>query len=138
MPTTSIGNHGYSVLKEELTSTEITKHVVTSTVKPFTNTLTMEMRLPFSGVFRKQKKVISSQFYGIKEFGPPESVKIDPGEDAPELHREIKRQTVTSVKAFQDATLDRETGGGIISVPCGYGKTVLALYLAAQMGKKTL
>ena len=34
--------------------------------------------------------------------------------------------------------LTPEYGGGIISVPCGYGKTVIALYIAAKLNLKTL
>ena len=30
------------------------------------------------------------------------------------------------------------SGGGLISVPCGYGKTVMGLYILAQLGVKTL
>jgi superfamily II DNA or RNA helicase len=139
MPTTSIGNHGYSVLKEELTSTEITKIRRDLTVKPFTNTNYGNEAPPFPVYSESKRKLYLPRFYGIKEFGLPKSVKIDPGEDAPmNFTGKLKDKQLPIVKAFQDATRDRETGGGIISVPCGYGKTVLALYLAAQMGKKTL
>ena len=31
-----------------------------------------------------------------------------------------------------------DIGGGIISVPCGYGKTVIGLYLASVLKVKTL
>ena len=128
-----------AVLKEELTSTEITKIRRDLTVKPFTNTNYGNEAPPFPVYSESKRKLYLPRFYGIKEFGPPKSVKIDPGEDAPmNFTGKLKDKQLPIVKAFQDATLDRETGGGIISVPCGYGKTVLALYLAAQMGKKTL
>ena len=32
----------------------------------------------------------------------------------------------------------KEKGGGIISVPCGFGKTVLSLYLISKLKKKTI
>ena len=32
----------------------------------------------------------------------------------------------------------KEKGGGVISVPCGFGKTVLALYLVAALKVKTI
>ena len=35
-----------------------------------------------------------------------------------------------------EAAHDR--GGGVISVPCGFGKTVLALYLVAALKVKTI
>ena len=37
-----------------------------------------------------------------------------------------------------DDDYTKQTNGGIISVGCGFGKTVLALYLATQLKKKTL
>ena len=139
MKTTSIGNHGYSVLKEELTSSEITKIRRDLTVKPFTNTNYGNEAPAFPVYSESKRKLYLPRFYGIQEFGQPKTVKINPGEDAPmNFTGKLKDKQLPIVKAFEDATRDRETGGGIISVPCGYGKTVLALYLAAQMGKKTL
>ncbi len=139
MKSTSIGNHGYSVLKEELTSSEITKIRKDLTVKPFTNTNYGNEAPPFAVYSESKRKLYLPRFYGIKEFGSPKSIKIDPGEDTPMVFTgKLKDKQLPIVKAFTEATEGRETGGGIISVPCGYGKTVLALYLAAQMGKKTL
>ena len=40
------------------------------------------------------------------------------------------------VKKFIKAA--KEVGGGVISVPCGFGKTVLALYLVAALKVKTI
>ena len=139
MKSTSIGNNGYSVLKDELTSSEITKIRKDLTVKPFTNTNYGNEAPAFAVYSESKRKLYLPRFYGIKEFGAPKTVKIDPGEDAPmNFTGKLKEKQFPIVKAFQDATKDCNTGGGIISVPCGYGKTVLALYLAAQMGKKTL
>ena len=108
-------------------------------MKPFTNTNygNEAPHLPFYS--ESKRKLYLPRFYGIKEFGPPKTIKIDPGEDAPmEFTGKLKDKQLPIVKAFTEATEGRQTGGGIISVPCGYGKTVLALYLAAQMGKNTL
>ena len=32
----------------------------------------------------------------------------------------------------------KDRGGGIISLPCGFGKTVIALYIACQLKLKVL
>jgi len=42
------------------------------------------------------------------------------------------------VDTFINSVNEIEGGGGIISVPCGYGKTVLALYILTKLKVKTL
>ena len=47
-----------------------------------------------------------------------------------------KPKQVPIVNAYLEAA--EKQGGGIISVPCGYGKTVIGLYIAAKLGVKTM
>ena len=47
------------------------------------------------------------------------------------------------IKAFLDTcdpkgSLSSQSFGGIISVPCGWGKTIMALYILSQLKRKTL
>ena len=82
----------------------------------------------------KVRKLSSLQYYGIKEYGYPilESIKVN-------LDVEFKGlpdKQLPTVDAFNNAK-DKFIGGGIISVPCGYGKTVLGLYSATLLKLKT-
>ena len=45
------------------------------------------------------------------------------------LQQPIAKQCISKIKNL---------GGGIISLPCGYGKTILAIYIACQLKRKVL
>ncbi len=50
--------------------------------------------------------------------------------------KELREKQLKIVKKCEKKII--KEGGGIITLPCGYGKTVVALYLAAKLGLKTL
>ena len=51
---------------------------------------------------------------------------------------------ITKLRSEQEPIINKcidtikKDGGGIISLPCGFGKTCCALYIACQLGLKTL
>jgi superfamily II DNA or RNA helicase len=134
-----IGNSGYTVLKENLTSQQITKIRKDLTVKPFVNASFGVEAVPFAIYMESKRKLYLPRYYGIEEFGYPTSFKINKGTDIDvEFKGTLKDKQLPIVKAFTEATKDKYIGGGIISVPCGYGKTVLGLYFASMLKLKTL
>lgn len=136
---TNIGKNGYSVLKEELTSSEITKIRKELTVKPFVNTNFSPDSVPFAVYSESKRKLYLPRFYGEKEFGLPEKVSLpEPEVVSMTFTGSLKPKQLPIVDAFMKTINDKKVSGGLISVPCGYGKTVLALYLAAQLNLKTL
>ena len=136
---TSIGKHGYSVMKDELTSTEINKIRKDLTVKPFVNASYGGDAASFAVYGESKRKLYLPRFYGVSEFGNPKSVKLETPETVEmKFTGSLKPKQLPIVKAFMDCISGLESAGGIISVPCGYGKTVLALYLASKIGLKTL
>ena len=42
------------------------------------------------------------------------------------------------LKSCEKGTYSAQSYGGILSLPCGFGKTVIALYLISKLGKKTI
>lgn len=86
--------------------------------------------------------------YGLKEFGEADEERIPPGEPAPRLafRGSLRPLQVEAVEAFMKTIGPNGVGtptpthpqGGILSLYCGAGKTVIALYLAALLGRKTL
>jgi superfamily II DNA or RNA helicase len=74
------------------------------------------------------------RFYGESHFGTPSINKLDPGLpiDIP-FNGSLREEQVPIQKLFLD-----QKGGGIISLKCGGGKTVLALSIIATLQKKTI
>ena len=114
-------------MKDELTSTEINKIRKDLTVKPFVNASYGGDAASFAVYGESKRKLYLPRFYGISEFGNPQSVKLDTPESVEmNFTGSLKPKQLPIVKAFMDCISGRESAGGIISVPCGYGKTVLS------------
>lgn len=78
--------------------------------------------------------------YGLSLFGPPSQNKLSKGEDAPGLifHGQLRDEQRGPVEAFIRAANDPCKMGGIVSLQCGGGKTVIGLYLAAHFKKRAM
>ena len=93
-------------------------------------------------VFRENaSKIYLPQFYGIERYGMPKN-KLSFGDT-------ISVPFVKPIRDYQEAIIDvylrhishpkeERTGGGILEVPCGRGKTVMALKIISILSKKTL
>ena len=134
---TSLGNRGYTILKEELNSKELFSLRADLTVKPFVSQDYGAQAVPFPVYCESKRKLYLPRYFGLKRFGKPLINKINDGEKVTmEFPLKLKPKQEPIAEAFLKAAHD--TGGGIISVPCGYGKTVIGLYLASKLGVKTL
>lgn len=135
----TVGNNGYTVFKDSLTNQQINKIRKDLTVKPFVNASFGVEAVPFAIYMESKRKLYLPRYYGISEFGYPNSFKINKGEEINiEFKGTLKDKQLPIVEAFTEAVKDKYIGGGIISVPCGYGKTVLGLYFASILKLKTL
>ena len=118
------------------------------TVKPLTNEA-IGIPSPSFKVFRvvkgatsqpKVDSVLVPRYYGSERFGTPAGDARPPHVGAPGIVftgrlREATRQPeafAAGVKAFE------EKGGGVLSLPCGFGKTTVALALSAQLKTRTM
>ena len=134
---TSIGKRGYSILKEELSSSQIQKIRKDLTVQPYVNPNFGAKASPFPVYCESKRKLYLPRYYGIKNFGLPKTDKLGNGETIDvEFPFDLKPKQEPIVKKYLETA--KEIGGGIISVPCGYGKTVIALYLIAHLKVKAL
>ena len=54
----------------------------------------------------------------------------------------LRENQLKPVEAFLNSckpgTYTAKSNGGILSLPCGYGKTICSLYILSKLGKKTL
>ena len=143
-----LSKRGYWVFKEDVgakTEAELKKEL---TMVP---KATSNMPLPkgASGaegfeVWRETAtKLYIPKYFGLRKYGVPprENVTIDPGVPLGEGVKfacSLREEQKVPIKAFLDAARDPSKMGGMLSLPCGFGKTVMALHLIVELGVKTM
>jgi len=111
------------------------------TVEPKQNTmLSNEENRAFPVYRENSKKIYIPRCLGFEMFGLPKHDTIHEGIDCPNLifKGNLRSEQMSPVNAFIEAAKDPLRRGGIISVGCGFGKTILSLYLTCVFKKKTL
>lgn len=91
-------------------------------------------------------KIYVPRFYGIKRYGLPDISELSEGEDIDiSFVKELRDYQTNVVNIYLkyvntpiSMTSDECGNGGILELPCGYGKTVLSLKIIAELKKKTL
>jgi superfamily II DNA or RNA helicase len=97
--------------------------------------------VPSFPVYRENsKKFYMPRAFGMDWMGAPTVDVVPEGADCPRLvfRGGLREEQLVPVRMFLEATQDPTKRGGIISVGCGMGKTVMGLYAACQLKKKTL
>ena len=137
---TSLSRQGYSIKKEyydekdlnivrkELT-VEVQNHMFDH-IEPKKYTLYRE----------NQTKLYLPKYYGLQRFGIPERNIINQGESRPNMNfvGTLRDYQIQQVDAFLNACDDPIKMGGIVSIGCGGGKTVIAINIACRLKLKTL
>lgn len=139
----SLTNRGYGLVKSNFSLEEIERLKQKLTVKPFNMMETEAQKENASTTFtlymESSQKLYIPKAYGFKHYGVPSEDKLDDGEAINiDFVGSLRPEQIHPVETFIKATKDPKKRGGIISVPCGFGKTVCALYIIAQIKKKTL
>jgi len=133
---TYLGEKGYSIFKECLSIEE--QHFIRTelTVKPFIPKSPIQPN-PFPIYLESPLKLYMPRYFGIDTYGPPDRILIYPGNN-------ISLEFSGELRPYQNAIVDKyikhvgECGGGLLDVDPGKGKTVMALNIAARLGKCTL
>lgn len=77
--------------------------------------------------------------FGLTRFGPPKRSLLDSYDEVRlRFSGSLLENQVAPVEAYLRAAEDPARMGGILQLPPGYGKTVIALYLVARLKAKTL
>jgi len=137
---TYLSNKGYSISKEG-NEDVIEKLKDDLTVSPRTFNMMDDAEPIYFPLYRENaKKLYIPRFYGLQKFGVPNVNQLEEGEDVSGLifNGSIRENQKEPIEKFLDAMKTPTKMGGIISVPPGYGKTVMGLYIASIIKKKTL
>lgn len=112
------------------------------TVKPFINP-----NAPGSNIMKQfavyresSHKLYIPRSLGMELLGVPTHNTMHQGDDTNnmEFNGTLRPEQELAANAFIDATKNPTKCGGIISIPCGGGKTTISLYLASVLKKKML
>lgn len=137
-----LGNKGYTLYKDDLSSQEIKMIKKDLFMKPF---------IPGKGfnkndsqgfnIYREnEKKIYVPRFYGVEKFGDPNENRLQVGMDIDvNFTGNLRDYQINIVNIYLDyVKKNPNKSGGILEVPCGRGKTVLSLKIISDLKKKTL
>ena len=132
---------GYVIPKNTLNETQLEELKGNLTLSPkenfgFNSYFTPEKQIV---VYRENdSKIYIPRYYGIEKFGQPDKTTIPPGEmiQVPFMNelRDYQKEIVSVYLNY----VKSGSGGGILEVPCGRGKTIMALNILSTLQKKTL
>lgn len=144
-----IGKKGYTIVKADATEEELNFLRQDLFMKPLQFGVpafgdTQESEFP---TYRENtNKMYIPRFYGIKRYGLPARNEIETGmEINVPFAKELRDYQINVVNIFKESVSKpicdgsiELGGGGIIQLPCGRGKTVIALKIISELKKKTL
>jgi superfamily II DNA or RNA helicase len=142
-PNACLGTKGYSVQKSDLTADELTDLKKTLIAKPQSQGgFGPNVPVRTFPIFRESgQRIYMPRHFGEKAYGFAPKMRVSQGEEmiAP-FAGELRDNQVPVVNAYLEhvAKDPDQGGGGLLELPCAYGKTTLALYICAQLRVKTL
>lgn len=129
-----LGYRGYTILKNTITALEQEKIRNELTIAP-KNQMPGFAKLPSYPIYREsQKKMYLPKWFGMDKYGMYEREKIQDGEIIDvNFNGSIREEQKPVVDAYM-----KSNHGGLLELPCGFGKTVIALNILCKIKKKTL
>lgn len=134
-----LGQKGYTIHKNEISIEKQREIKNELTIKPYTGNICVNNNPVTYPAFRESdKKIYLPQHYGIEKFGPPKQYKLPEGMDINlEFSGAVRDYQIPVVNKYIDCVRNGG-GGGLLELPCGFGKTSISLYILSQLKKKTL
>lgn len=139
---TKLNNKGYIIPVSSLSDSEHKKLIQKTTIVPYKFDATAEEldKLKYNVYYyadKEKTEIVVPKFYGIYKYGQPKITEYDEYDEIDvEFTKELRPKQQKIAKLSIDHILNKH--GGLLSLPCGAGKTVIALYIAAMLGYKTL
>ncbi len=129
---------GYAIKKTFLNEQQTRQLRTELTMKPKVMDKFQNITPSFPIYYESKTRFYVPRQWGKKQFGEPEADIVSDGLPLPDT---IQFRTTFPPHAFQQEiihTFLEKGANGLICVPCGYGKTFMALYLAIQLKKRFL
>ena len=133
-----IGKRGYSIRKSSISPKQLKKIKKDLSVSPFVNTKFSTPPPPFLIYLESLKKIYVPKHYGLKHFGEPGENKLKNQGDNIYIHFKGSLRDIQKPVVSEFLKVAKTEGGGLICLPCGFGKTILSLKIISLLNKKTL
>ena len=133
-----LSRKGYTVIKDKLSEDLFNEIKEELTVKPFIlNDYNVGQIKKFKLFEENKNKIYIPRFYGIKKLGIPSQINFL---DSESIDIKFKGELRKEQKPIYDIVYQKliKNGGAILSLKCGGGKTVFALYIASVLKMKTI
>lgn len=136
---TYLGQKGYTIPKNELTIEQQKQIRTDLTIKPYTpGAPGGGGEKNFPAYRESSNKLYVPHYYGVEKFGSPKEYKISEGTNINlEFNGSLRENQEIVVKTYIDHVNKCKYGGGLLELPCAYGKTVLSLNIISRLKKKT-
>jgi superfamily II DNA or RNA helicase len=134
---TYLGQKGYSIYKDKLSVKEqqwIRDELMVAPFIPKSLGYGVNQKFP---IYRESKnKLYVPRYFGEETYGVPDETRLDEPEKVDlNFVGNLRDYQTDIVGKYMEST---KNGGGLLEIPCGRGKTVMALKIAANLGLKTL
>jgi superfamily II DNA or RNA helicase len=142
-----LGQKGYTILKKELTIEQQKQIRNDLTIKPYVGCIgggNNNNPVTYPAYRESDKKFYVPHHYGVETFGPPKKCTLSEGDDISlEFNGALRDYQEPVVNKFIEVVTkphvnDLRFGGGLLELPCAWGKTSGSLYILSQLKKKTL
>lgn len=136
---TYFGQKGYTILKKDLSVQQINQIKTDLTIKPFTMGSPNGGGVSFPSYRESGNKIYVPHYYGIEKFGEPSEIKIPDGENISlNFNGELRDYQIPVVNKYISHVTSKQVSGGLLELPCAWGKTSGSLYILSRLKKKTI
>lgn len=127
--------HGYAIKKSSLTPRSTQKLRKDLTVAPLTKGKARGPDTSFTVYMESPTKFYVPRCWAIETYGPAQEIKISEGQALSARSKEFTGNPYPYQEAIIQNFLDSGSNG-LICVPCGKGKTFMALAIASRIGRR--
>ena len=136
MTSNYIGPKGYTIYKSSITPQQQQSIKKDLTAKPSVSYNLGDVK-SFPVYRESQQKLYVPRFYGYQHYGRNVDYHIEDGDDIDLTFTGTLRDFQHNItQAYLKSIQTNDCG--LLDIPCGFGKTVCALHIISQIGKKTL
>jgi superfamily II DNA or RNA helicase len=134
---TYLGQKGYTIMKNDLSVSQQIKLKELLMVKPYVPGSPVQVQNTFPAYRESDKKIYVPRYFGEEIFGPAKEIKITEGTDINlEFQGTLRENQVPVINKYLKHV--DNGGGGLLELPCGFGKTSISLHIISRLKKKTL